>query len=603
MNIFETVRAIRTILDPPTRRTLLLATIVATLIAFVDTFAIALILPLVTLATGSQDDSDVGRIVSNLLGDPEPATLVLVLTIVVVTLFIFKDLATVAFTWWITGFKLLKRVDLSTRLLRRFLTMPYTEVSRRSSAELMRTMNDAVAQFFGTIIYALMTLVSSVATLIAIAVALLISAPLPSVALGIYFGLAASAYLHIMKPRSRRAGKEAAEAASDAYRTAFAALGGIKTTKLRGSQEYFVQEYRSASLRGANAARISEFISAAPRYLLEILFILAVGVVLVANTAWSSGDAGFGFGVMALFVAAGLRALPAVTSVIGQIGSLRFGAGFLDLILAEVRGEEADEIRLASASHAEHDAIIFNDRIALEGVSFQYPDGEGWAVRGVTLDIPHGTSLAIVGGSGAGKTTLLDLILGLHRPTEGHIFVDGRDVEQNLPVWQRSVGYVPQEVFLQEATLAENVAFDQRAEQIDAIRLANAIRRAQLDDVVSGLELGLKSPIGERGSRLSGGQRQRIGIARAIYQEPKLLVLDEATSALDNETENRVSEAIRQLHGSLTMVIVAHRLSTVRHVDTVVLLHEGRIEAIGSFDQLRLSSPRFARMVKLGSLN
>lgn len=599
MNMVETLRATRSILDRRTQRKLWIATLATLLIALLDTVAIALVLPLVSLASGEDNLAGVGAIITRLLGDPGRDTLLLVMTVGVVLLFVLKDLGALAFSWWLGGFRAVRRVDLSARLLEHFMRMSYTDVSRRSSAELLRTMNEAVTQFYGTTVFGLMTIVSNVASLVAIAIALLVSAPLPSLALGAYFAVAAVFYLRVLRPRSTAAGRVAAEASSAAYRTAFAALGGIKEAKLRGSQSFFVGSYREAALRGELAGRLAGFISGAPRYLLEILFILALGGMLVAGTTVSTGEIAGGVGVMALFVAAGLRALPAVTSLVGQISNLRYGAGFLDVVLAEVQQMPATE-RATSVSVVNR--LALEERISLERVSFTYPDSAQPAVHPIDLIIPRGRTVAIVGGSGAGKTTLVDLLLGLHRPTRGRICIDGRDVHENLSGWQRNIGYVPQEVFLREATLAENIAFDVDADHIDPVRLDSAIRRAQLSDVVQGLPQGAATHIGERGSRLSGGQRQRIGIARAIYQQPHLLVLDEATSALDNETEHRVSEAIRELHGELTMIIVAHRLSTVRHADQVILMHEGRIEAVGSFDDLRRTSSRFATMTRLGSL-
>lgn len=598
MNLLETLRAARQILDRRTQQTLVLATVATLVISLFDTVAIALILPLVTLATGGEDSSGLGSIFAKALGDPEPGTLVLAMTITVVSLFVVKDLGAVVYTWWLTGFKVLRRVDLSTRLLEHFLHTPYTQLARRSSAELLRTMNDAVIQFFGTTVFGLMTLVANISTLLAISLALLFSAPIPSLAVAVYFGSVSYFYLRVMKPRSTAAGKVAAEASSAAYRTAFAALGGIKETKLRGSQDFFVERYREAALRGAYASRTAGFITAVPKYLLEILFILAIGVMLLSGIATSADRTGSGLGLLALFVAAGLRALPAVTGCMAQISNLHFGAGFVQVVLDEV----SQERRATAPRRSSSEVAVFAHEIALEGVSFTYPDSIHPAVQNINLTIPYGSSVAIVGGSGAGKSTLVDLILGLHKPSDGRIALDGRDLEDVLENWQRGVGYVPQDVFLREATFAENVAFDEARHEIDQKRLRSAIRRAQLDDVVMSLSMGVDTPIGERGSRLSGGQRQRIGVARALYNEPQLLVLDEATSALDNETEHRVGEAIRELAGKLTMIVVAHRLSTVRHVDTVVLMHQGQVESLGTFDEVRRLSPRFARMVEIGSL-
>jgi ABC-type multidrug transport system fused ATPase/permease subunit len=241
--------------------------------------------------------------------------------------------------------------------------------------------------------------------------------------------------------------------------------------------------------------------------------------------------------------------------------------------------------------------------LRVEGVAFRYPGGERDVLRDVDLEVPMGTSLALVGGSGAGKSTLADVMLGLHEPTSGRVTVDGADVRTVRNAWRRAVGYVPQDVFLLDATLAENIAFDVDRAHVDEARLGSAVAAAQLDDVVAGLPDGLESQLGERGSRLSGGQRQRVGIARALYRDPQVLVLDEATSALDNETEHRIAGTLEALRGELTVVMIAHRLSTVRTADQVAFLKDGRVEAIGSFDEVRRASPDFERLVRLGSLD
>lgn len=600
MNLLQTARLTGRILDSRTRVTLALAAVASILLALLDSAALALILPLVTLASGEQDTSGIGLWVRELLGSPDPDTLVPTLTLAVMALFILKGIGGLLFTWWLAGFKVLKRVELSTRILESLLGAPYTSVSRRSAAELLRTVNDAVIQFFGTTVYALMTIVSNIATLIAIVLALFLSAPIPTLAVAAYFGAASTFYLYVMKPRSQEAGRVSAEATSEAYRTALAALGGIKESKLRGSQPFFVNAYQNAARRGAYAGRTAEFISSTPRYLLEILFIIAIGAILLFGSVADSTGPASSVGVLAVFVAGGLRALPATTSLMGQLSNIRFGSRYLDIVRAEVEELQARPDDPAPPTVPRY---RLNDRISLENVSFRYPDASSDALKDITLDISRGSSVALVGGSGAGKTTLVDLLLGLHHPTAGRILLDGLELERNLVSWQRSIGYVPQEVFLREATLAENVAFDVNIDEIDRLRLRRAIEGAQLSELVSRLPDGVETPVGDRGSRLSGGQRQRVGIARALYQEPEVLVLDEATSALDNETEHEIAEAVGRLTGRLTLIVVAHRLSTIRHVDRVIFLHDGQIEAMGSFESVQELSPRFAKMVELGSLN
>jgi ABC-type multidrug transport system fused ATPase/permease subunit len=352
-------------------------------------------------------------------------------------------------------------------------------------------------------------------------------------------------------------------------------------------------------LRGADAVRRREILGGLPRYILEILFILGMGLILLTSALSAGPGAGsHTVGLTALFVAAGFRILPSVTGLLGNVNSVRFGTHFLDVIHREA---------VATREHVESEPTVssmpFQHELRVEDVSFRYPGAREDTLISVSLTIAHGCSTALVGGSGAGKTTLLDVILGLHDPLRGRVTVDGRDIAGSKRGWQKDIAYVPQDVYLLDATLAENIAFDREACEIDPGRLQHAIERAQLEELVMELPLGTKTPIGEKGSRLSGGQRQRVGIARALYLEPELLVLDEATSALDNETEHRINETIRALHGSITVLVVAHRLSTVRHADQVVFMKSGRVQSIGTFDELRAENAEFERLVTLGSLD
>ncbi|WP_454778561.1 ABC transporter ATP-binding protein [Georgenia muralis] len=597
----DLLRKLDDIFDRRTKQKLIVASAASIVIALMDTVAIALVLPLVNLATGAADDAGAAAFISGLLGDPSSRTLTLILTVVVVGLFMLKDVGAMAYTWWLAGFKAINRVDLSSRLLRHFLTSPFTVVARRSSSEMIRTMNDAVTQVFGTTVYGLMGMVSNVISITAILVALLVSAPLPTVAIAVYFGVAALLYLRVVKPRATAAGIVASEASQDAWRTALAALGGIKELNLRGTQEHFVRNYHSAAMRGARAGRTAEFISGMPRYLLEILFIVAVGTILVVgiSTAAPAVEAGQTIGVLAMFVAAGFRVLPSVTGLLGNISGLRFGARYLDIVHTELLEARSVEERHEKTGPP----VTFADALHVEKVSFRYPDGSTDVLRGVSLTVPHGSSVALVGGSGAGKTTLVDIILGLHDPRDGHVTVDGTDIAGRKRRWQSGIGYVPQDVYLLDATMAENIAFDQDRSAIDQELLDSAVAQAQLDELVTELPEGIDTPIGEKGSRLSGGQRQRVGIARALYRRPQLLVLDEATSALDNETEHRIGETITALHGTITVLIVAHRLSTVRHADQIVYMKDGRVECTGTFEEVRSANAEFARLVELGSLS
>jgi len=243
--------------------------------------------------------------------------------------------------------------------------------------------------------------------------------------------------------------------------------------------------------------------------------------------------------------------------------------------------------------------LRFERAIVLDRVSYQYEAGAAPVLTDVSLTIRRGESVGIVGATGAGKSTLIDLVLGLLEPTGGSISVDGVDIARARRAWQRRIGYVPQAAFLFDDTIARNVALGVRPAEIDAARLADALRMAQLAEFVATLPDGVDAQIGERGIRLSGGQRQRVAIARALYRQPEVLVFDEATAALDNQTEREVTRAIEGLRGQKTLVIIAHRLTTVRHCDTLVFLRAGRVDAIGPFDRLLEESAEFRAMAAM----
>ena len=483
--------------------------------------------------------------------------------------------------------------------LRHFLTAPYTKVSRRSSSELLQAMDTSVMQVFNFTVNGLMYAVSNAIAIIAILVALLVVAPLPTLGVVVYFGLSAVLYMKLVKPRATAAGLAMAHASMAGWRTALAALGGIKELNIRGTQEHFVHNYEAAQLRGAHAGRVAGFLGALPKYVLEILFIVAIGLFLLLSVPASGSDsARSAVALVALFVAAGFRVLPSVTGLLANASYIRVGSEALDLVHAEVLAARD----VTASAPEDGPALEFHDALRLENVSFRYPEGDRDVLDSISIEVRRGSSVAFVGSSGAGKSTLVDVMLGLHQPRSGRVTVDGVDIAGVRHRWQKIVGYVAQDVYILDSTLAENVAFDRRPEDIDQVQLVRAVDQAQLGEMVEALPEGVQTPLGERGTRLSGGQRQRVGIARALYRAPSLLFFDEATSALDNETEHRISETIASLHGEMTVVIVAHRLSTVRHVDQVVFMKDGRVEAVGTFKDVREQSKDFARLVELGSL-
>jgi ABC-type multidrug transport system fused ATPase/permease subunit len=347
-------------------------------------------------------------------------------------------------------------------------------------------------------------------------------------------------------------------------------LGGVKDVKLLGREAYLVSQFQVHAVGSAHAARSQTTLQALPRLWLELLAVggLTALIAIMIGQGKATQDM---LPVVALFAAAAFRFLPSVNRVLGAVQGIRYQRPVVDALHGEIQLMSGD-VDTAGAL-----PVSFDETLALEGVSFRYPGAEAWALRDVSLTIERGTSVGFVGTSGAGKSTLVDVVLGLLNPDTGAVKIDGRDIRSNLRGWQDQIGYVPQSIFLTDDTLRRNVAFGIPDEQIDESAIEYAVASAQLDSFVKALPDGLDTVVGERGTRLSGGQLQRIGIARALYHNPGVLVMDEATSALDTETERGVMEAVRALRGEKTLLVVAHRTSTVEHCDYVFRLEQGAL--------------------------
>jgi ABC-type multidrug transport system fused ATPase/permease subunit len=401
----------------------------------------------------------------------------------------------------------------------------------------------------------------------------------------------------LLRRRQYHIGEELAAAGLEAWQFLLPGLDGFREARLTSSANAFIDGFRAARMRRARAAQIMGILSDAPRYLLEIGFVVAIlGISVILFTTMTPAEA---LTVLGVFAAASLRALPGLNRVAANLGTIRTGRAGLEIVSKAV--DELD----AGGVHEERprSSELFSGDIVLRDLSFQYADSEEFVLRGISLDIRENRTTAFVGSSGAGKSTLLDIVLGLLRPTEGDVVVGGRLISDDLAGWYSELGVVPQDVFLLNDTLTTNIAFGVARDDIDPERVREVIRMAQLEGLVDELPEGLDTAVGERGVRLSGGQRQRIGLARALYRRPRVLVLDEATSALDNVTEHEIAKTLGALQGTVTILIVAHRLSTVRHADTLIFLKDGQVEAEGTFEEVRAQSADFARLVELGELD
>ena len=583
------------LIDQPTRKRLAFSIALSALLAALDMLGVIAMLPMMQYVTGqSLDAGAVGR-VSDVLGNPSPRQLVMSLALLIFGAFIVKDVASLLVRRWQLRFMAAQNVTVSSTILDGYLTAPYSWHLRQNTGDKLWTVSGAVGMGYAGGLGSALSALTEVLTITFIFTSLLVISPTTAIAAAVYFGLAAFIVQRLIRPRIQAAGEVSRVASQAVSKSSLQSLTAVKEIKLRNAHAPFVEEFRNKSAVGAEASVRASILSSLPSYFLEIAFVLGIGVL--AATATTGASAEEGLVLLGLFVAAGARVLPSSVRLIGALSGIRYARGPLEHLITEYRAMK--ESRSFESARVVTDTVPHGD-IEVAGAHFSYPDRpEVDVLDGVDLSLPYGTSLAVVGTSGAGKSTLIDVLLGLQTPRDGSVTAGGVSIFDNLPGWQKRLAVVPQEVLLLDTSIKDNIAFD---EPLDEVRLKDVIERSQLSDLISDLPEGLDTLAGERGMRLSGGQRQRVGIARALYRNPALLVLDEATSALANVTERRITETIAGLHGDVTVVVVAHRLSTVRQCDALAFMEQGRVVSYGTFEQVRDCNEAFAELVALGKL-
>ncbi|MCK9488788.1 MAG: ABC transporter ATP-binding protein/permease [Xanthomonadales bacterium] len=502
----------------------------------------------------------------------------------------FRIFATYASTRYVQ----MRRYSLSQRLLTSYLRQPYTFFLNRNSSSMSKGVLSEVDMVITQVMTPLMNLVTYL--LLAVVIVVLLVAVDPWLALLISFtvgGMYAAVYLAIHR-RLRRMGKLRVVANEKRFKAAAEAFGGIKDLKVLGRESAYLRMFAKPAHEFSRLQYIQATLQLVPKYLVEAIAfggMLAMALVLMAR----SDSLGEVLPMLGLYAFGGYRLLPAAQNVYGALNTLRFGWPALETLHADLVTVDSQSAFDATATPP---AMSVNDDIRFRHVDFVYPGSSKAALCGIDLAIPARSSVAFVGPTGAGKTTIIDLLLGLLRPSAGHIEIDGQVLDDaHIRAWQQSIGYVPQSIYLADQTVSANIAFGIPPEKIDQQAVERAARIANIDQFIrSELPDGYATEVGERGIRLSGGQRQRIGIARALYHDPSVLVLDEATSALDTETERAIMDAVNHLSGQKTIVMIAHRISTVRRCDQIVVLESGQIKATGSHEELQRSSVVFQRL-------
>jgi ABC-type multidrug transport system fused ATPase/permease subunit len=504
------------------------------------------------------------------LGHPSQGELAAIAMGTLVAIHVIRVSFLAYLAWRQMGFAMALQADIGERLFAGYLRQPYTFHLNRNSAELVHTAITEVRLFTFSVVLPAMVVVTEVAVVAGMVGLLVLIEPVGAAVIALTMGVAGWGFL-----RAVRAGIDRRAVARQLHETQRQVhlqqgLGGVKEVKLLGRDGEFLASFREHNNAGARVGQYQLTLQQWPRLWLELLAVLGLAGLVFAMLA-AGRDVGVIVPTLGLFAAVAFRVMPSANRIMGAIQSLRFGAPVIDLLHRELHLDAPAPPRVHGGP------IVFADTVALDAVSYTYPGASAPSLRHVSVSVRKGESIGFLGPSGAGKSTLVDVFLGLLTPESGAVRVDGRDVQEHLRSWQDHIGYVPQSIFLTDDSLRRNVAFGVPADQIDDGAVRRAIRAAQLEALVAGLPAGLETPVGERGVRLSGGQRQRIGIARALYHDPDVLVLDEATSALDVDTEQGVMDAVNALHGNKTVLIVAHRLTTIAQCDRRYRMESGRI--------------------------
>lgn len=567
------------------------------LMAVLDMLGVASILPFIAVLANPQiieTNSFLNKAyeLTSLIGVTSSEEFLLFLGIAVFLLLVISLAFKALTTYAQIRFVLMRECSIGKRLIEGYLHQPYGWFLNRHSADLGKTILSEVGAVVGSGMLPLMILLAQGSVAVALLVLLLIVDPLLAMTVGLVLGAFYFGIFALMSGLLGRLGHIRVKANQERFNAISEAFGAVKEVKVGGLERVFIDRFSISAMTYARTQATSQVISQLPRFFLEAVafggLLLVILYLLAQSQSFSEA-----LPIIALYAFAGYRLMPALQQIYSAFTQLRFAGPSLQVLHKDLTSLNISEKSISQIYpfHVERD-------IKLNNISYSYPKSEREVLKNIDLIIQAKSTVGFVGSTGSGKTTTIDIILGLLQPQSGAILVDGNVInESNLRSWQKVIGYVPQQIYLADTTIAENIAFGVESKKIDIDAVQRAAKIANLHDFINNeLTDGYQTKVGERGVRLSGGQRQRIGIARALYHDPQILIFDEATSALDNLTEQLVMEAVKKLEHQITIIIIAHRLSTVRDCDQIFLLDHGTLEGFGRYEELVKSNEKFQKM-------
>jgi len=547
-----------------------------------ETLGVSAMIPVVTaLLTpdelqGYIERFDFLQAICNFLKIKDVSQITTALLITLIVIYVVKNLYILFLTYAQNTFITRSRNRMISRVMAEFLNRPYEKYLGADIPTVFRITDSDIPQTF-SLILAMLQLASEVVVSLLIFLVLIFQDVKMTVFIILVFGIMTLLILKVFKPKLNKIGAKNQALQSRIAKWRIQATYGLKDVKVLNREEFFVRNYFETGSVGADVARNYAVLNNSPRLLIETTFIGSVLAYIVIYIN-GGGDTASILTTLTTFALAAIRVLPSVNRINTYITEIAYTQPSLDFVYENLQeGMKTDAMLAERKANSQVEKLKLEDKIELDNISFHYPDSDKYIFEGAHMEVPKGKSVGIMGTSGAGKSTIVDVLLGLLHAQSGTITCDGVDIFKNYESWLAQIGYIPQSIYLIDESIRDNIAFGINADKIDEERIWKVLEEAQLKEFVEELPEGLDTTIGDRGVRLSGGQRQRIGIARALYNDPEILVFDEATSALDNDTEAAVMEAVNSFHGKKTMVIIAHRLNTIEKCDIIYKVEDKKL--------------------------
>ena len=579
--MFSVIKKFNKLLNSKQKSRLAILGLVTVIGAFLEVIGVSLMLPLIT-AIMQPDIIKTNKYIAyvcNILDLHSHRTFVIMCIIAVILVFIFKDLFLMMQYYIQARFVYNNQFATQQKMLNGFLKRPYEFFLSVESGEILRVIQSDVPTTYGLLTTILSMFTELIASL-AISITIFIIDPVMTTFVIIMMGLVVLAISKCVKPILKKKGEDRHIHGSLTYKWLIQSITGIKEIKVGAKEEFFSENFTISGKKYISAEKWSTVFSNIPRLMIEMVSVCST-LAFIAFMIYKGKEIETLVPTLGAFAMAAMKLMPSANRIISAINQVVFQEPSLNKLLTDIEMFEEDEARYVkynkNNSNEIENKLSFNDKIELHNVTYGYQNSDKLILDNANMEIPIGKSIGIVGASGAGKTTAVDILLGVLLSKKGKVLTDGQNVMDNYSEWLSHIGYIPQAIFMLDDDIKSNVAFGVSKEEQNEEKVWKALREAQLEEFVRILPEGINTQIGERGMRLSGGQRQRIGIARALYNDPDLMVFDEATSALDNETEAAVMDSINSLHGKKTMIIIAHRLQTIANCDIVYRVENGKI--------------------------